>query len=131
MELLVSGSTGSALHSRWLSLHAVAVFAFLYLPIAVLILYSFNGEGVGGFPPRHLTLDWYRILFADGPIWDSVFNSLRFAFAVMAIPLAFGVPAALALDRAHFPGNALVLGFGLLPLVLLSVDSGLSIRQLV
>ena len=42
------------------------VFAFLYLPIAVLIVYSFNGAGVGGFPPRNLTLDWYRTLFADG-----------------------------------------------------------------
>src|SRR5437868_5121521 len=93
--------------SRWLPIHAVAVFAFLYLPIAVLILYSFNGEGVGGFPPRHLTLDWYRMLFADGPIWDSVLNSLQVAFAAMAIALAFGVPAALALDRAQFPGKAL------------------------
>ncbi|MGA9708326.1 MAG: hypothetical protein WBQ87_11610, partial [Candidatus Sulfotelmatobacter sp.] len=65
--------------SRWLLGHAVAVFAFLYLPIAVLILYSFNGEGVGGFPPHHLTLDWYRTLFADGPIWDSVLNSLQVA----------------------------------------------------
>ena len=46
--------------SRWLPIHAVAVFAFLYLPIAVLILYSFNRQGVGGFPPHHLTVDWYR-----------------------------------------------------------------------
>ncbi len=58
--------------SRWLALYAAAVFAFLYLPIAVLIIYSFNGEGVGGFPPHNLTLDWYRTLFADGAIWDSV-----------------------------------------------------------
>ena len=83
-----------------------AVFAFLYLPIAVLILYSFNGQGVGGFPPRNLTLDWYRILFADGAIWDSVLNSLKVAFAAMAISLAFGIPAALALDRAQFPGQS-------------------------
>jgi spermidine/putrescine transport system permease protein len=62
--------------SRWLTVHALAVFAFLYLPIAILILYSFNGQGVGGFPPRDLTLNWYRILFADAPIWDSVLNSL-------------------------------------------------------
>ena len=52
---------------------------FLYLPIAVLIVYSFNGEGVGGFPPRDLTLNWYRILFQDGAIWDSVGNSLLVA----------------------------------------------------
>ena len=85
-----------------------SVFAFLYLPIAVLILYSFNGPGVGGFPPRNLTLDWYRTLFADEAIWDSVLNSLQVAFAAMAISLTFGIPAALALDRAQFPGKAAV-----------------------
>ena len=86
MELLVSDNHLDS-GSRWLLFHAVAVFAFLYLPIAILILYSFNGEGVGGFPPHHLTLDWYRTLFADGPIWDSVLNSLQVAFAAMAISL--------------------------------------------
>ena len=34
----------------WLSIHALLVFAFLYLPIVTLIVYSFNGAGVGGFP---------------------------------------------------------------------------------
>src|ERR1035441_8604040 len=76
---------------RWLTFHALAVFAFLYLPIAILILYSFNGAGVGGFPPRDLTLDWYRILFSDAAIWDSVLNSLLVAVAAMLIALAFGI----------------------------------------
>src|SRR5215469_13395760 len=92
--------------SHWLAVHATAVFAFLYLPIAVLIVYSFNKEGVGGFPPHHLTLDWYRILFSDEAIWDAVLNSMQVAFAAMAISLAIGIPAALALDRAQFPGKA-------------------------
>src|SRR3984957_3422056 len=116
--------------SPGLLLHAAAVFAFLYLPIAVLILYSFNGEGVGGFPPRHLTLDWYRILFADGPIWDSVFNSLQVAGAAMLISLTFGVPAALALDRAQFPGKVLFRRLVLLPLILPGIITGLSLLML-
>ena len=41
-----------------LGAYTIAVFAFLYLPIVVLILYSFNKDGVGGFPPKHFTLDW-------------------------------------------------------------------------
>ncbi|MGC2647249.1 MAG: hypothetical protein WA261_13300, partial [Candidatus Sulfotelmatobacter sp.] len=89
MELLVSDNRLDS-RSPWLLFHAVAVFTFLYLPIAILIIYSFNGEGVGGFPPHHLTLDWYRTLFADGPIWDSVLNSLQVALAAMAIALMFG-----------------------------------------
>jgi len=116
--------------SRWLPIHAVAVFAFLYLPIAVLILYSFNRQGVGGFPPHHFTLDWYRILFADDAIWDSVLNSLEVAFAAMAIALAFGIPAALALDRAQFPGKALFRRLVLLPLILPGIITGLSLLML-
>lgn len=130
---MTSETTSSATatkRSRWLTLHALAVFAFLYLPIFVLILYSFNGQGVGGFPPRNLTLSWYHTLFQDGPIWDSVLNSLVVAFAAMLIALAFGIPAALALDRAQFPGKALFRRLVLLPLILPGIITGLSLLML-
>ena len=117
-------------NSRWLSWHAVLVFGFLYLPIATLIVYSFNGTGVGGFPPHNLTLDWYRTLFADDAIWTSVLNSLLVAFVAMAISLVFGIPAALALDRAHFPGKALFRRLVLLPLILPGIITGLSLLML-
>jgi len=120
----------TAPRATWLALHASAVFAFLYLPIAVLILYSFNGQGVGGFPPHHLTLDWYRILFADGAIWDAVLNSLQVALAAMVISLALGIPAALALDRVQFPGKALFRRLVLLPLILPGIITGLSLLML-
>src|SRR5689334_22921623 len=124
MELLLRDS------SRWLKLHAGVVFAFLYLPIVVLVVYSFNGAGVGGFPPRNWTLAWYRILFADDAIWQSVFNSLLVAFAAMGISLALGIPAALALDRAQFPGKALFRRLVLLPLILPGIITGLSLLML-
>jgi spermidine/putrescine transport system permease protein len=116
--------------SSWLAAHAAIVFAFLYLPIGVLILYSFNSQGVGGFPPRHLTLDWYRILFSDGAVWDAVLNSLQVALGAMTISLAFGIPAALALDRAQFPGKALFRRLVLLPLILPGLITGLSLLML-
>ena len=122
--------TASLRPPRWLLLHALAVFAFLYLPIAVLIVYSFNGAGVGGFPPHNLTLDWYRTLFADAAIWDSVVNSLVVALAAVIIALAFGIPAALALDRAQFPGKALFRRLVLLPLILPGIITGLSLLML-
>ena len=129
MELLVRGR-GNVSRSRWLPAHATAVFGFLYLPIVVLILYSFNGQGVGGFPPHHLTLDWYRVLFADGAIWDAVLNSLQVALFAMAIALTLGIPAALALDRANFPGKALFRRLVLLPLILPGIITGLSLLML-
>ena len=130
MELFVSSGSASTRQSRWLHLHASAVFAFLYLPIAVLILYSFNGQGVGGFPPQHLTFDWYRMLFADDAIWDSVLYSLKVALAAIFIALGFGIPAALALDRANFPGKTLFRRLVLLPLILPGIITGLSLLML-
>ena len=103
---------------KLLAAYAALVFAFLYLPIMVLIVYSFNGHGVGGFPPRDLTFDWYRQLFADDAIWASVLNSITVALASVLIALALGIPAGLALDRASFPGKGIFRRVVLLPLVL-------------
>ncbi len=44
--------SGAGHTSRWLPWHAMCSIRFLYLPIVTLIVYSFNGSGVGGFPPR-------------------------------------------------------------------------------
>jgi len=116
--------------ARGLSWHALLVFAFLYLPIVTLIVYSFNGSGVGGFPPRNLTLDWYRMLFSDDAIWASVLNSFIVALDAVAIALALGIPAALALDRANFPGKTIFRRLVLLPLILPGIITGLSLLML-
>jgi len=121
--------TSANAHQRspLLTAYAVVVFGFIYLPIVVLILYSFNRDGVGGFPPRHFTFAWYRQLFSDGAIWDSVVNSLLVAAASVALSLTLGLLAALALDRASFPGKALFRRLVLLPLILPGIITGLSL----
>src|ERR1700683_5765163 len=101
-----------------LSIYASLVYAFLYFPIVVLVVYSFNGSGVGGFPPAHWTMDWYRQLFRDAALWDAVLNSVIVAAVAVAIALGLGLPAALALDRSQFPGKALFRRLVLLLLIL-------------
>jgi spermidine/putrescine transport system permease protein len=110
-----------------LGTYALLVFAFLYLPIVVLIVYSFNRTGVGGFPPKEFTLDWYRQVFADGPLWTSVLNSLLVATGAVALSLVLGLLAALALDRADFPGKSIFRRLVLLPLILPGIITGLSL----
>ncbi len=113
--------------SPWLGLHAVFLFAFLYVPIVTLVVYSFNGQGVGGFPPQNLTFHWYRRLWQDAALWDSLENSLIVALAAVAIAIGLGLPAALALDRVNFPGKAIFRRLVLLPLVLPGIITGLSL----
>lgn len=113
-----------------LKAYAWLVYAFLYLPIIVLVVYSFNGGGVGGFPPKNWTLDWYRTLASDGSLWESVLDSALVAIAAVAISLGLGLPAALALDRANFPGKAVFRRLVLLPLILPGIITGLSLLTL-
>jgi spermidine/putrescine transport system permease protein len=113
--------------SPLLGIYALLVFAFLYLPIVVLILYSFNRDGVGGFPPKHLTFAWYRLLFSDAAIWDSVLNSLLVAAGAVVLSLTLGLLAALALDRSTFPGKSIFRRLILLPLILPGIITGLSL----
>ncbi len=116
--------------SRWLSAYAALVYAFLYLPIVVLAVYSFNAGGVGGFPPRNLTLSWYRILFQDDAIWSTLLNSFIVAMVAVAISIILGLMAALALDRVSFPGKAFFRRIVLLPLILPGIITGLSLLML-
>ena len=120
-------STTSMRRSPLLAAYAALVFAFIYLPIVVLVVYSFNRAGVGGFPPHHFTLDWYRQLFSDSAIWDSVLNSLIVAVGAVALSLTLGLLAALALDRADFPGKSFFRRLVLLPLILPGIITGLSL----
>jgi spermidine/putrescine transport system permease protein len=113
--------------SPFLAAYALLVFAFLYLPIVVLIVYSFNRSGVGGFPPKQFTLDWYRQVFSDGPLWTAVLNSLLVAAGAVVLSLTLGLLAALALDRLDFPGKSAFRRLVLLPLILPGIITGLSL----
>ena len=73
--------------------------AFLYLPIAVLVIYSFNASRLvtvwGGW-----SLDWYRALLSDAAIIESAWVSLRVALLSAAAATILGTLAALSLARA-------------------------------
>jgi spermidine/putrescine transport system permease protein len=127
MSAKASALSPASPRSRVLAVYSALVFTFLYFPIVVVVLYSFNGQGVGGFPPRDYNLSWYFMLFADDALWSSVLNSAIVALIAMTIAIALGLPAALALDRASFAGKALFRSVVLLPLILPGIITGLSL----
>ena len=73
-------------HSRLtrglLAVVAGATLAFLYLPIAFLILFSFEKADTPGFPITGLTLHWYEAMLADNAIHSALFNSVLVAVIV-------------------------------------------------
>ena len=83
---------------RYLRWHLGATFAFLYLPIAVLVALSFND---GGLPTAWdgASLRWYRVLLGDGQVLDAVRTTLLVAVTVTAIATPVGTLLAVGLQR--------------------------------
>jgi spermidine/putrescine transport system permease protein len=83
---------------RWLTLNGWFVFAFLYLPIFVVIVFSFSGAqnvGIwGGFSMR-----WYERMVGNDQLLNALRNSLWVALWSTIVSTVFGTAAALALDR--------------------------------
>ena len=105
-------------------------FAFLYAPIVLLVLYSFNASRLvtvwAGFSPR-----WYGALFHDEAFGAAALTSLEVATGAATLSLVLGTFAGFSMARfARFPGR-LVFGFALLaPLVVPEVIIGLSLLLL-
>lgn len=109
---------------------ACLTFAFLYLPILVLALFSLSDSALLVFPIESFGLTWYRELFADEDLWRSVGNSLIVAGSVVPLTLLLGVPLAFGLDRLRFPGKAWLEYGVLLPLVVPGIVTGLALLLL-
>src|SRR5271170_5982589 len=105
-------------------------FAFLYLPIVILIVYSFNASRLvtvwGGW-----SLQWYTEFFNDSAMIDAAWMSLRVAATSATLATLLGTLAAVALARgAGFKGRMLFSGMLYAPLVMPEVISGLSLLLL-
>jgi putrescine transport system permease protein len=104
--------------------------AFLYLPIVILIIYSFNASRLvtvwGGW-----SLRWYSEFFNDGAMIDAAWMSLRVGATSATLATILGTLAAIALSRgANFRGRMLFSGMLYAPLVMPEVITGLSLLLL-
>jgi spermidine/putrescine transport system permease protein len=112
---------------RLLWLAGWSVMVFLYAPILVMALFSLNDNEFIGLPFRGFTLHWYRVLLEDHQVLRSIWNSVYVALGAVALSVAFGLPAAIALDRYEFPGKTMFRRIVLLPIVLPGVITGVSL----
>ena len=104
--------------------------AFLYLPIVILVIYSFNDSRLvtvwGGW-----SLRWYHEFFNDRAMMDAAWMSLRVGAVSATIATVLGTLAAVALTRGErFKGRMLFSGMLYAPLVMPEVISGLSLLLL-
>ncbi|MFN4140938.1 ABC transporter permease [Aestuariivirga sp.] len=113
-----------------LKLFTAVVLLALYLPVAVLVVFSFNDNIVTTLPLRSFTLDWYRKAFSNEDMLRAAANSLYVGVVATALTLVVGTAAAFAIDRTEFPGKTLFRRLVVLPLVLPGIITGISMLNL-
>jgi len=104
-----------------------AVFAFIYLPLAVVIVYAFHDSPIIAWPLQFGTLKWFAALAHDRGLLQAALASLKLALLAVAIAIGVGLPGALVLDRFDFPGKTAFRRLVLLPLILPGIITGVAL----
>lgn len=110
-----------------LSALAGLVYAGLLAPVVVVVAISFSADAFITFPPSGLSIRWYERLVQHEALMSGLKLSLAIGAIVSAASLVLGVPAALALAKARFPGRAALSAFFLAPLLLPTLVIGLAL----
>jgi len=108
-------------------IYYLLLVAFLYLPIVLLVVFSFNDSPLMVFPLKGFTLKWYGALSQAKEMLRAARNSLLLGLASSAVATTLGTMAALALARYRFPGRTLFLAISSMPLVIPYVVLGVAL----
>lgn len=106
---------------------AILGFLFLYLPVVIVVLYSFNVDAISSFPMSGFTLKWYKELFADKELLQALLNSLTVAVIATLAAILIGVPGAYGMYKLKFPGKKSLEKMVILPMMLPGIITGISI----
>ena len=112
-------------------LFAALVLAFVYVPLAVVGINSFNQDKTFGWPPSGFTTQWWTTAFqAEGPR-DALLTSVKAGLGATAIALVLGSLLALALARYDFFGKTAVNLLVILPIALPGIVTGLALQSVI
>ncbi len=110
----------------WLRAWLAATFVFLYAPIIILILFSFN-DSKRNIVWRGFTLKYYEKALGNASLIEAFTNSLVIALVATVISTAIGALLALGLWRFRFPGKAAMEGAVALPIVIPEICMGVAL----
>jgi putative spermidine/putrescine transport system permease protein len=118
--------------SRWtriaLRVASAAILAFIYVPIFVIVLYSFNAGRVASWPITGLTLDWYQRALSDQGIRNALSASVVAAVGATGLSLVLGTLISLAVQRYRFFGRETVSFLVILPIALPGIVTGIALN---
>ena len=115
---------------RLLRTAALGVLAFIYVPLALVLLNSFSASPTFAWPPPGLTLRWWRVAASNEGVRTALLTSVQVALLAAAVAVVLGTLAALALVRYDFLGREAVSLLVVLPIALPGVVTGIALNTL-
>jgi putative spermidine/putrescine transport system permease protein len=116
--------------AKWLLRGAVVLaLAFIYVPLLIVVINSFNADTTFAWPPDHLTLHWWSAAFDNHGARSAVLTSVKVGLAATSVALVLGTLSAFALQRYRFFGRDAVSLLVILPIALPGIVTGIALNN--
>ncbi|MGO0062883.1 ABC transporter permease [Brevibacillus fluminis] len=122
----MTGRLNLNLITKLLGLFSFLVLAFLYFPLLVVVVYSFNADSINSFPMTGVSLKWYQEMAQNKALIEALGHSVTVALISTTAAVLLGVPGAFAMDRFNFVGKKVFERIVLLPLILPGILTGVA-----
>ena len=114
-----------------LLLIVIFVYAFLFIPLLIVLVTSFTSADYVGIPPVGFSLKWYGKVFTINSFMRALSLSLRISSLATLISLVIGIPGAYALSRCEFKGKKIIKNFFFSPNIVPQVVMGFALFQFI
>jgi spermidine/putrescine transport system permease protein len=115
----------------WLSAYVIVYIVFLYLPVALIPLFSFNNSIQAAFPLMGFTFEWYRTLAGDEALQNALLNSLIVGFSAATIATLCGITTAYMDVFVRTPLASVISAIARLPILIPGIIIGIALLILV
>jgi putative spermidine/putrescine transport system permease protein len=122
---MIEGRLTRALLRVWV----VLVLLFLFVPIALIVLFAFNKSNVQGWPPSGFSTRWITVAWHDAQVRSALLLSLKAGLLATAVALLLGSAAAFGVHRFRFFGREAVSLLLVLPLALPGIITGIALNS--
>ncbi|MBV9869638.1 MAG: ABC transporter permease [Frankiaceae bacterium] len=112
-----------------LRLWVAAVLLFLFVPIALVILYAFNDSRIETWPIAHYSTKWFSVAWHDPEVRSSLWLSFKAGLFASAIAVVLGSAAAFGVHKYRFFGREAVSLLLVLPLALPGIITGIALKS--
>jgi putative spermidine/putrescine transport system permease protein len=105
------------------------VLAFLFVPIALIVVYAFNQSNIESWPISHFSLHWFALAWHDPQVRSAFLLSVRVGLVATVLAMLLGSAVAFALHRFRFFGRDAISFLLVLPIALPGIITGIALNS--